>query len=751
MSTITTIKQADGQSMHLHSIVSTARGRLKQGRFLALSLFCLLSLFAMSNTAIANTATNVIKDVQFNTLPGSRLQISLELSEQATTPLSFTIDDPARIAFDFADTGSALPKRSQPIGIGIAQSMTTISTKNKTRVILNLTEVVPYQVTTKGNKVLITLDSDATGNAFEAPKAVSNATASGGPRFSDQLRGINNIDFRRGEEGEGRVIIKLTESNIPMDISQEFGKVVVKFLGVSLPDSLRQTLDVLDFATPVKSISSFEEDGNVRVEIEPVSSNYEHVAYQANNIFTIELKPISKDELEEIKKDKFGYTGERLSLNFQDIPVRAVLQLIADFTSLNVVVSDSVDGNLTLRLKNVPWDQALDIILKAKGLSKRESGTVMMIAPSEEIAAQEKIDLEAQQSITELAPIRSTFFTINFAKVTELSSLFTGDSGGEDDTEGAGSAGGLLSSRGSIIIDERTNTLIVKDTDEVISEVRRMLKKLDIPIRQVMISSRIVIATDEFTRELGSRFGVTRAKATGDGFGATTGTFQGADTIASSGITNIANTGQPNPFTLPSGATAADRLNVNLATAGSAAGSLAFAVLTGSTLIDLEISALQAENEGEIISSPRVVTADRHEARIEQGVEIPYLSASSSGATQVEFKKAVLSIEVTPQITPDDRVIMDLSVNNDSVGDIFAGIPSIDTREVSTQVLVNNGDTVVLGGIYEQITRNEVDKVPFLGDIPLIGYFFRHTLESDERRELLIFVTPKILKDSLSL
>jgi type IV pilus assembly protein PilQ len=706
--------------------------------------------FSASSTA----STNAIKDIKYSSLPGSRIQISLEMTEKPVAPLSFTIDNPARIAFDFPDTGSQLSKRSQPVGIGVAQSVTAISTKTKTRVILNVTEVVPFNVTTQGKNVLITLENDPTAGGSFQQAASTSATSDTAPRFADKSRGIENIDFRRGEQGEGRVVIKMTEANIPMDISEEFGKVVVKFLGIDLPDELRQTLDVLDFATPVKSISSFEEDGNVRVEIEPVDSNYEHVAYQANNIFTLEMKAMSKEELEEVKKEKFGYTGERLSLNFQDIPVRAVLQLIADFTSLNVVVSDSVDGNLTLRLKNVPWDQALDIILKAKGLSKRESGTVMMIAPSEEIAAQEKIDLEAQQSITELAPIRTAFFTINFAKVNELASLFTGGKDGKSGGDGeAGAAGpaGILSPRGSVIIDERTNTLIVKDTEEVISEIRRTLQKLDVPIRQVMISSRIVIATDAFTKELGSRFGVTRAASNSSGFGVTTGTFEGADAIASSGINNIANNGVPEPFTIPSGIAAADRLNVNLATSGAAAGSLAFAVLSGSSLIDLEISALQAENEGEVISSPRVVTADRHEARIEQGVEIPYLSASSSGATQVEFKKAVLSIEVVPQITPDDRVIMDLSVNNDTVGDIFAGIPSIDTREVTTQVLVNNGDTVVLGGIYEQITRDEVDKVPFLGDIPLIGYFFRHTLESDERRELLIFVTPKILKDALSL
>ncbi|MFV9615976.1 MAG: AMIN domain-containing protein, partial [Gammaproteobacteria bacterium] len=526
---ITTNKQSNGASMNFSSLNNNLGKYLLQ----TFTLFCLLSSLAIAEaTPPEEGSSNAIQDIKYSTLPGNRLQISLELSEQAVNPLSFTIDNPARIAFDFPNTGSKLPKRSQPIGIGIAQSITTVSTKTKTRVILNLTEVVPYQVTTQGKNVLITLDSEATGAAFAASNTTVDATAAGAPRFSDKPRGIENIDFRRGEEGEGRVVINLTEANIPMDISEEFGKVIVKFLGIKLPDELRQTLDVLDFATPVKSISSFEEDDNVIVEIEPVSSNYEHVAYQANNIFTMELKPISKEELEEVKKEKFGYTGERLSLNFQDIPVRAVLQLIADFTSLNVVVSDSVDGNLTLRLKNVPWDQALDIILKAKGLSKRESGTVMMIAPSEEIAAQEKIDLEAQQSITELAPIRTAFFTINFAKVSELAALFSGTGGGGDDGEEGGSAStGILSPRGSAIVDDRTNTLIIKDTEEVISEIRRTLKKLDIPIRQVMISSRIVIATDQFTKELGSRFGVSSAKSNSDGFGVTTGTFRGADTI----------------------------------------------------------------------------------------------------------------------------------------------------------------------------------------------------------------------------
>ena len=718
--------------------------------------FLAFSLCLSCSSAFAGQ--NIIESIEYNTLPGNRLQITLGMSEKAVKPLSFTIDNPARIAFDFADTGSSLPKKQQPIGIGVAQSVTTISAKNRTRVILNLTEVIPYQINTKDNSVLITLDSDATGSAFvdQSDEDTSNIADSttdearfsevDSTRHSDSIRGVSNVDFRRGEKGEGRVIITLTENNIPMDISEEFGKVIVKFIGSDLPEALHQSLDVLDFATPVKSISSFKKDDDVRVEIEPATKDFEHVAYQADNIFTIELKPISEEELEEQNKVKFGYTGERLSLNFQDIPVRAVLQLIADFTGLNVVVSDSVDGNLTLRLKNVPWDQALDIILKAKGLSKRESGNVMLVAPSEEIAAQEKIDLEASQAITDLAPIHSVFFTVNFAKVTELQTLFAGS--GEDGDNS------LLSSRGSVIIDERTNTLILKDTDEVISEVRRILNKLDVPIRQVLIGSRIVIASDDFSKELGVRFGVTDVSSSGNnGITTVSGSMNATNQIIDDGLANITATGNALPVQLPTGYTAGrlDRLGVNMPVIGTNVGAIAFSVLKGGSLVDLEISAMQSENKGEVVSSPRVVTADRHEAFIEQGVEVPYLSASSSGATTVEFKKAVLSIKVTPQITPDDRIIMDLTVNKDSVGEVFSGIPSIDTREVQTQVLVNNGDTIVLGGIYEQVTRDEVDKIPVLGDLPLVGFLFRHTVESDQKAELLIFVTPKILKDSLSL
>jgi type IV pilus assembly protein PilQ len=696
--------------------------------------WCFL-LIVTCSPILAQATTNEITSLRYSALPGNRIQVVVNLSSVPEKPLSFTIDNPARIAFDFKNTVSKLKKRNQPIGLGIADSITTISAKNKTRVILNLTEVVPYDVQIDGKQVTITLDSEASESAYVQQSSASS-------RFDHTTRGIKNIDFRRGEKGEGRVIINMTDANIPMDISEQSGKVIVRLIGANLPEELTQRLDVIDFATPVKAIDSFVLDNAARLEITPVNRNFEHLAYQTDKTFIIEFKPISKEEKEEAKKAKFGYIGERLSLNFQDIPIRAVLQLIADFTGLNIVVSDSVDGNLTLRLKNVPWDQALDIILKAKGLGKRENGNVVLVAPSEEIAAQEKMELEAKKQVIDLAPIRTAYFQINFAKVTDLEKLFGG--GGEG---GEGSAG-LLSERGKVIIDERTNSILIKDTDDVISEIRRILTKLDVPVRQVLIESRIVIATDDFVKELGIRFGATYAAVNGSNISTSSGTMPGTNQMvnASGTASPFGTTGQVGvPDNL-----LGERLNVNMP-ASAATGSIAFAILTGSNLIDLELSAREAEKTSEIVASPRVVTADRNEAFIESGVEIPYEEASSSGATTISFKKAVLSIKVTPQITPDDRVILDLSINKDAVGEVFGGIPSIDTREIQTQVLVNNGDTVVLGGIYESDSSSQEDKVPVLGDLPLIGALFRHSLEVDNKAELLIFVTPKILKDSLSL
>lgn len=707
-----------------------------------ITIALLLGVFAGKQAIAAPLAA--IESIRYATLPGNRVQIILNMDRKVETPLSFTIDNPARLAFDFANTISKLPKRSEPIGVGIAQSVTAITAKNRTRVILNLTEIVPYQVSTEGNQVHITLETQGSTDSGQLAKASEDDNANSGSsgsstiedaqRYTATGRGIRKIDFRRGENGEGRVIITLSHSNIPMDVNEEFGKIVINFPNSKLPASLRQRLDVIDFATPAKTIDSFEQDSATRIEIVPIHNNFEHLVYQSDNIVTVELKKISKTDLEEKKKQKFGFVGERLSLNFQDIPIRAVLQLIADFTDLNVVVSDTVTGNLTLRLKNVPWDQALDIILKSKGLAKRKSGRVMLIAPSEEITAQEKIDLEALQAVTELAPLQSSFFTINFAKVKELEELFTGEKS-------------MLTARGYVLTDERTNSIMIKDTASSISEIRRLLTRLDVPVRQVLIESRIVIANEKFKEEFGTRFGHNNVDASGNTLTTTSGSIAGTDSVVSSGLTNLSN---GNPITPVDLAGIDDRLNVNLPVLNPT-GVFSLAILGSNSLIDLELSALHEENSGEIISSPRVITADRKEAYIEQGVEIPYLSATSSGATQVSFKKAVLAIKVTPQITPDDRIILDLQINKDAVGERFANIPTIDTREVKTQVLINNGDTIVLGGIYESIQSNEIDKVPFLGDLPLIGGLFRHTADSKEKNELLIFVTPKVLKDTLEL
>jgi type IV pilus assembly protein PilQ len=511
-------------------------------------------------------------------------------------------------------------------------------------------------------------------------------------------------------------------------MQQEAGKVVVDFYRSRLPEELARRLDVLDFATPVKTVDTYARGENVHMVITPMG-NYDHLAYQTDNIFTIEVRAITAEEAEEAKKDELGFSGERLSLNFQDIEVRSVLQLIADFTGINVVVSDTVGGSLTLRLKNVPWDQALDIILKTKGLGMRQTGNVMLIAPSEEIAAREKLELEAQKQIEELEPLYSEFIQVNYAKAADIASLLMS----EQTT--------LLSDRGMATIDDRTNTLLVQDTAAKLVEIRKLVARLDIPVRQVLIESRIVIANDDFARDLGVKFGV--AKRT-DFDNNTTGKVIGGkipgDTVFDP------NTG----FETPAGS-GLEGLITDLGVANPT-GSIGLAIgKLGDKLLQLELNAMEMEGRGEVVSSPRVLTSNQKAAYIESGTEIPYQEATSSGATNVSFKKAVLSLNVTPQITPDDRIIMDLVVNKDSVGQVFQGVPSIDTKEVATQVLVNNGETLVLGGIYERETLDEVDRVPFFGELPMIDWLFKTTRKSDDKAELLIFVTPKIVKESFRL
>lgn len=670
-------------------------------------------------------AANTLESVDIGSLPGNKVQIVLKMSEPAEQPLSFTIDNPARIALDLQDTHNALGKSSQSIGVGLAKSLTAIEAQGRTRVVVNLVQMTPYETRVDGNKIVVTLQDTAGASATAA--AASGPTASGAPAASGTS--IQNVDFRRGEKGEGRVLITLPNASTPVDMRQEAGKIIVEFYNVELPETLERRLDVTDFATPVSTVDTVTKGRNVRMTISPIGE-YDHVAYQTNNLYTVEIKPTTKEQQEQRRREKLGYTGERLSLNFQDIEVRSVLQLIADFTGTNIVVSDTVTGNITLRMQNVPWDQALDIILKTKGLAMRKNNDVILVAPSEEMAAREKLELESQKQIEELAPLYSEYIQVNYAKATDLAKLLKGEEGNS-----------MLSERGSVSIDERTNTLLLRDTADKLADIRKLVGSLDIPVRQVLIESRIVIANDDFARDIGVRLGGNKedsSNTTNMGIGG------GLPGDVSWGSFNqfIINPGDSDPPT--------DALLTDLRVTNPM-GAVNFVIgRIGKDLLRLELSAMQAEGKGEVISSPRVITANQKEAVIRDGVEIPYLEASSSGATSVSFKEAVLALKVTPQITPDDRIIMDLAVNQDTVGEVFSGVPSIDTRAVETQVLVDNGETAVLGGIYIQENRKEVDKIPFLGDLPGVGAAFRQTRNQNNKSELLIFVTPKIIKDNLA-
>ena len=682
----------------------------------------------------SNNAASSLKNVSFTSLPGDSVQIRLAFTGKATKPGSFTIDKPARIVLDFPQTGSALGWKNKNIGIGFAKSLTAVEAGNRTRVILNLVQLIPFESEVSGNNVIITLSGSRTAATQPSTSQQAAPTAT---TTTTGLHRINSIDFRRGKKGEGKIVVNLSDASTPISTGESGYQIFVEFGDTELPSNLQQRLDVIDFATPVQYIDTTQSGDRVRLAITP-TGDYEYLAYYTGSSYTIEVKEVPKEKAKAAKKDQFGYTGERLSLNFQDIEVRAVLQLISDFTGLNMVTSDSVQGNLTLRLKNVPWDQALDLILKTKGLAMRKAGNVIMIAPAQEIAAQEKLELEANKQIEELAPIKTEIIQINYAKAQGMADLLT-------------SKGGILSQRGSTTVDQRTNTLLLSDTADRLTEARSLITRLDIPIRQVMIESRIVIADDDFAKDLGVRFGVTSINDSNGDLIFGSGSLDATDHMAGSALDNLATTNNPYPIEIPMGAGGIpQRMNVNMPVIGNNAGRIALSILSSNTLLDLELSALQLEARGEVISNPRVITANQKEALIQQGTEIPYLQASSSGAATIAFKEAVLQLKVTPQITPDDRIILDLKVNKDSVGQLFAGVPSIDTKEVETQVLMDNGETVVLGGIYEQVTRNESDRVPFFGDLPFIGVLFRSTRERNEKSELLIFVTPRILKQEFS-
>ena len=700
------------------------------------SLPCLLMgvLLVTGNVIAADAQTaplNALENASVTTLPGNLIQFKLTLSATPEVPLSFSIENPARIVFDFPNTANKTSRKNQAIGIGMAKSMNFIESNGRTRVVLNLVKLAAYETRIDKNQFYITL----TERSAETIATSSARGANDGK--ADSTRNINKIDFNRGPKGEGRVVVVMSDPTAAVDVRKEGGKLIVDFTDTKLPASLTQRLDVMDFATSVQNIETFTQGRNVRMVIS-ANGAYDHLAYQSDTRFTVEVRGLSKDEQEAVERSQPTYKGERLSLNFQNIEIRAVLQIIADFTGLNMVTSDAVTGNLTLRLKNVPWDQALDIVLKTKGLSMRQVGNVILVGPSEEIASREKQELESKKQIVALEPLHTELIQVNYAKAAGLAEILKSKENSL-----------LTKERGSVTVDERTNTLLIQDVAERLVEIRKLMLKLDIPIRQVLIESRIVIAGNNFSKELGVRFGASAIRRNGNnGLITSAGSAAANTTTINSALDNLRSTGNVFPVTLGS---LSDRLNVNLPVV-SPAGRIGLSILGADYLIDLELSAMQSEGRGEVVSSPRVITADRKEATIKQGTQIGFVRPGGVGAVStIEFKDALLGLKVTPQITPDNHIIMDLVVTKDSVGEIFNGIPSIDKKEVSTQVLVNNGETVVLGGVYETTRNRQVDGVPFLSELPWIGALFRKTSNVDDKVELLIFVTPKILHDGVSL
>lgn len=669
-------------------------------------VFALCAFSVQAQEGDADSA-NSIQTIAASTLQDGKLVLKIGLkSPPKGQPAAFTINTPPRIAFDFPNTANGLGTTMQSFGEGDLRSANIVQAGNRTRLVINLAQMVSYDTRIEGNDVLITLQprGAAGGAATVAAAHFEDATA------SEQSHSLRDIDFRRGPNGEGRVQIDLSDANIGIDIKQQGNALVVDFQKATLPRNLQRKLDVTDFATPVQMVDAFVQGGNARLSIEP-KGLWEYSAYQTDNKFIVEVKTVVEDPNRLVKGLAPGYSGEKLTLNFQNISTREALSVIADFTGLNMVISDTVSGNLTLRLKDVPWDQAFEIILQSRGLDMRKNGNVIQVAPREEIAAKEKIEFSSRQEITELEPLRTENFQLAYAKAADIVTLISNDKQR------------ILSKRGSANFDLRTNILFVKDVPTSLEEVRKLIKLVDVPVRQVLIEARFVEAGETFNQTLGGRLGyVGPTQAQGGGFA-----------VGNAGRGSVSG----GSLNLPGAATGLGGLTMTLFNAAA----------TKTLTLELNASAIDGTTKN--IASPRVVTSDKTAATIESGVEVPYQQASSSGATNVAFKKAVLGLTVTPQITPEDSVTMKISVSQDSVGNIFSGVPSINTKKVDTQVLVDNGGTVVIGGVYTQDESDSTSKVPGLGDIPVLGWLFKNNTRAKSKKELLVFITPKILKDTL--
>ncbi len=683
----------------------------------------------LSAAGLALAQTNSIENFEVTQQAGRTVVRITTKEPLRNVPPNFTVASPARIAFDFSNTVNALGRASQDIAQGELRSMNLVQGADRTRLVLNLRRPVAHETTLDGNTVVVTLAAPVVA---QAPGGQPALFAEGRTDAKHQIR---DIDFRRGTAGEGRVVVDLSDTTTGIDIRQQGQNIIVEFLKTALPDNLRRRLDVVDFATPVNSVSAFQQGDNVRMVIEP-RGQWEHNAYQSDTQFVVEVKPVIPDPSRVSQRGR--YTGEKLSLNFQNVEVRAVLNVIADFTDLNIITSDSVTGNITLRLKDVPWDQALEIILQTRGLDSRRAGNVIWIAPRDELATREKLALEAANQINDLEQTRTESFQMNYQKAADVQKLLSDP------------AQRILSKRGSAVVDARTNTLFVQDVPSRLEEVRRLIAKIDIAVRQVMIEARIVEANDAFSKSLGARLGIVEA-------GAANRTPLGSRVGVRGNIgAEIQNTGQAMGIVDGDATIIGPGLNSNLPATGFNsfnAGQFAFILFNNglSRFLSLELSALEADGRGKIIASPRVLTADQVEAVIEQGTEIPYQQATSSGATAVSFRKANLALKVKPQITPDGNIIMTLDVNKDQPGATTPAGVQINTKHVKTEVLVENGGTVVIGGIYEQNDRTDLTKVPFFGDIPVLGFFFRNNTTTTNKTELLIFITPRIVNERLTI
>ncbi|EMQ5442297.1 type 4a pilus secretin PilQ [Pseudomonas aeruginosa] len=674
-------------------------------------------------------------------LPGDRVELKLQFDEPVAAPRGYTIEQPARIALDLPGVQNKLGTKNRELSVGNTRSVTVVEAKDRTRLIINLTTLSSYTTRVEGNNLFVVVGNSPAGAsvASAAPVKASPAPASYAQPIKPKPyvpagRAIRNIDFQRGEKGEGNVVIDLSDPTLSPDIQEQGGKIRLDFAKTQLPDALRVRLDVKDFATPVQFVNASAQSDRTSITIEP-SGLYDYLVYQTDNRLTVSIKPMTTEDAERRKKDNFAYTGEKLSLNFQDIDVRSVLQLIADFTDLNLVASDTVQGNITLRLQNVPWDQALDLVLKTKGLDKRKLGNVLLVAPADEIAARERQELEAQKQIAELAPLRRELIQVNYAKAADIAKLFqsvTSD-GGQEGKEGG---------RGSITVDDRTNSIIAYQPQERLDELRRIVSQLDIPVRQVMIEARIVEANVGYDKSLGVRWGGAYHKGNWNGYGKdgnigikdedgmNCGPIAGNCTFPTTGTSK-----SPSPFV---------DIGAKDATSGIGIG-----FITDNIILDLQLSAMEKTGNGEIVSQPKVVTSDKETAKILKGQEVLYQEASSSGATSTSFKEAALSLEVTPQITPDNRIIVEVKVTKDApdFDRALNGVPPINKNEVNAKILVNDGETIVIGGVFSNTQSKSVDKVPFLGDLPYLGRLFRRDTVSDVKNELLVFLTPRIMNN----